>query len=266
MPNANHMKLIAFFILILSIPNLACSQGFQKKTFIKNSDTLRYQILYPQNYSASKQYPVLLFLHGSGERGSDNEAQLTHGSALFLNDTSRREFPAIVIFPQCPRDSAWNRISSKPDSTSPSSRRIDLSFQPTPTTPAQLAKLLLDSLLASRIADPKKMYVGGLSLGGFGTFDMVERYPDFFAAAVPICGGGDTTTAARFASKTSVWLFHGDADKSVDVKNSREYFAALTSHKADVKYTEYPGVGHNSWDNAFKEKTLLPWLISKSKK
>ncbi|MEO6916293.1 MAG: prolyl oligopeptidase family serine peptidase [Chitinophagaceae bacterium] len=259
------MKL--FIFLLILIPNLACSQAvFEKKTFSRDGSTLNYRIMYPENYSAQKKYPVLLFLHGSGERGSDNEAQLKHGGSLFLNDTSRREFPAIVIFPQCPNDSAWSRISSRPDSTSLSGRRIDLRFQSTPTTPAKLAKLLLDSLITSNLADPKKMYVGGLSLGGFGTFDMIERYPDFFAAAVPICGGGDTTTADRFARKTSVWIFHGDADKSVDVKNSREYFAALKKRNADVKYTEYPGVGHNSWDNAFQDKTLLPWLISKSRK
>ena len=110
------------------------------------------------------------------------------------------------------------------------------------------------------------MYIGGLSLGGFGTFDMIERYPSFFAAAFPICGGGDTNKAKAFTGKVSVWLFHGDDDKSVDVNNSRQYYSVLKTLGADTKYTEYPGVGHNSWDNVFKEKELLPWVLSKSKK
>ena len=110
------------------------------------------------------------------------------------------------------------------------------------------------------------MYIGGLSLGGFGTFDMIQRYPSFFAAAIPICGGGDVNVADRFADKVSVWLFHGDEDKSVDVSNSRNYFAVLKKLGADTRYTEYPGVAHNSWDNAFKERELLTWMLSKSRK
>ena len=110
------------------------------------------------------------------------------------------------------------------------------------------------------------MYIGGLSLGGFGTFDMIERYPKFFAAAFPICGGGDTMMASKYSKIIAVWLFHGDIDKSVDVKNSRQYYAALQNLHAEVKYTEYPGVGHNSWDNVFVEKELLPWVLSHAKK
>jgi predicted peptidase len=265
------MKIPSFIFFLALIAQFNCAKAqapevFEKHQFSRNGQTLLYRIAYPGNYSAKKKYPVLLFMHGSGERGNNNESQLKNGGNLFSNDSVRKTFPVIVIFPQCPADSTWNRIDSKPDSTSISGRRIDLAFRPSPTTPALLSKLLLDSLVSSKLADPKKMYVGGLSLGGFGTFDTIERYPDFYAAAIPICGGGDTTMASKFAGKTSVWMFHGDADKSVDVRNSREYYAALLKRKADVRYTEYPGVGHNSWDKTFTEKDLLPWLLTKSKK
>ncbi len=238
---------------------------FEKKTFTRNGQTLLYRILYPKGYNKLKPYPVLTFLHGSGERGDNNESQLLHGGALFANDSVRDRFSAIVIFPQCPKDSAWRYISSARDTASPTGRTINFAKSPRPTTPAALAKKLLDSLVSSKVADRNKMYIGGLSLGGFGTFDMLERYPDFFAAAIPICGGGDEALAKTFAKKASLWIFHGDNDKSVDVNYSRKYYKALKDAGADVRYTEYPGVGHNSWDNTFTEKELLPWLLSKSK-
>lgn len=262
------MKKICFFITILSAPFYLLAQdidAFMKMNFTREGNTLPYRILYPKNYDKSKAYPVLTFLHGSGERGNNNEAQLIHGGKLFSNDSVRNNFNAIVIFPQCPRDSTWNYFGSKRDAASPGGRSIDFTLSAKPTTPALLVKLLLDSLVASGAANPARMYIGGLSLGGFGTFDMIERYPDFFAAAIPICGGGDTSVADRFAKRVAVWIFHGDNDQSVHVQYSRQYYAALKNLGANVRYTEYPGVGHNSWDNAFAEKELLPWLISKTK-
>ena len=262
------MKKISVVLTIAILPLIVKSQDltlFEKQTFTRNGNTLFYRILYPNGYNKSKAYPVFTFLHGSGERGNDNESQLTHGGALFANDSVRKTFPAIVIFPQCPNDSTWNYIRSRRDSTNQTGRTFDLSFSPSPTTPALLVKLLLDSLVATKKADSNRMYIGGLSLGGFGTFDMIERYPAFFAAATPICGGGDLTMADRFAKNVSVWLFHGDADKSVDVNNSRRYYAELKKLGADTRYNEYPGVEHNSWDNAFKERELLPWVLSKTK-
>ncbi len=263
------MKKSFFILMVIAAPFMLAAQDlslFQKASFTRDGNTLLYRILYPLNYNKAKQYPVITFLHGSGERGSNNEAQLTHGGAMFLNDTLRRTLNAIVIFPQCPNDSMWRHMKVSEDSSSISGHTFDLTFTSTPTTPALLVKLLLDSLVSSKKADKKRMYIGGLSLGGFGTFDMIERYPAFFAAAFPICGGGDTKMASKFSKNTAVWLFHGDADKSVDVKNSRQYYAALQNLNAAVKYTEYPGVAHNSWDNAFKESTLVPWVLSHSKK
>lgn len=257
------------FLAVIAAPFILSAQDFsqfQKASFNRNGDTLQYRILYPLNYNKANSYPVITFLHGSGERGADNEAQLLHGGEVFVNDAVHNTLDAIVIFPQCPKDSMWRHMKVSADSSSITGHSFDLTFSPVPTTPARLVKLLLDSLVSSKVADSKRMYIGGLSLGGFGTFDMIERYPDFFAAAVPICGGGDTNMASRYSKNVAVWLFHGDADKSVDVKNSRQYYAALQNLKAEVKYTEYPGVGHNSWDNVFQDNTVLPWVLSHTKK
>jgi predicted peptidase len=258
-----------FYISILLLPLFMVAQRtdlYLKKHFVRNGDTLYYRMLLPEGYVKNKSYPVITFLHGSGERGGNNEAQLTHGGELFLNDSLKSIYKAIVIFPQCPKDSAWRYIKSKKDTTSPTGRVVDFTMAPKDPVPSQLVKKLLDSLIKSKAADPKRMYIGGLSLGGFGTFNMIERYPKFFAAAFPICGGGDITMAKRFAKHTSVWIFHGDEDKAVDVHYSRKYFSELKKLKADVKYNEYPGVGHNSWDNAFAEKDLVPWIFAKKKR
>jgi predicted peptidase len=253
-------------MILIPVALFAQREVFEKKTFHRAGHTLLYRILYPKGYNHSRAYPVFTFLHGSGERGDDNEAQLTHGGDLFANDSVRNTFPAIVIFPQLPKDSAWRHITSTVDTSSITGQKVNFSLSSRPTTPALLVKLLLDSLVSSKVGDSRRMYIGGLSLGGFGTFDMIERYPGFFAAAVPMCGGGDVNLAKRFAKKTALWIFHGDKDPAVDVKYSRQYYDALKKLGADVRYTEYPGVGHNSWDYAFKEKQLLPWVLSKAKR
>jgi predicted peptidase len=261
-------KLLYLIFMATSIAKLHAQDMnmYEKKIFVSKGDTLQYRILYPKDYDKSKAYPVITFLHGSGERGNDNQAQLTHGGKLFLNDTLRDEFRAIVIFPQCPKDSVWRYITSKRDSSMPGGRAIDFSMTNKTSTPTRLMKMLLDSLIKSKVADRKRMYIGGLSLGGFGTFNMIEKYPDYFAAAFPICGGGDTAAAKRFAKNTGVWIFHGDKDPSVNVKYSRDYYTALKKADGDVRYTEYPNVQHNSWDNAFAEKDLVHWLFTKKKK
>ena len=249
------------FVLALSTAVAQDTSLYEKKLYISGTDTLRYRILYPENYSQKKAYPVILVLHGSGERGRDNAIQLVHGGNLFVADSNRKKFPAIVIFPQCPSDSGWARVSSRIDSVT----KVRTFFFPpngVVTTPMRLVKEMLDQLQQQKHADKHRMYIGGLSMGGIGTFDMIARYPGYFVAAFPICGAGDTTNAAKVASNTSVWIFHGGADPVVNPQNSRDYNTALQAHAARVKYTEYPGVGHNSWDNAFAEPELLPWLFT----
>lgn len=254
------MKHVLLFLLT-ALPFLGYGQGFEARTFVRGTDTLPYRILLPKDYKAGKEYPLILVLHGAGERGNDNVSQLTHGSKLFLNDSLRKEYPAIVVFPQCAKNTAWAVMEFNKDSVD---RWAGVKFNADvkPTIPGGLVHQLVDSLLRSGSVDYRRMYVGGLSMGGIGTFDILARYPTRFAAAFPICGAGNEEYATRFAHHTALWIFHGAEDKTVPTKFSRDYYNKLRVAGANVLYTEYPGVGHNSWDNAFAEPDFLSWLFS----
>jgi predicted peptidase len=261
------MKQLFFSCLLLCSVLLSHSQtdAYQKALYIEGKDTLRYRILSPLDYKPGKKYPVVVFLHGSGERGRDNEKQLVHGSKLFADSVNRKKFPAFVIFPQCPAEEGWSRMRMERRTENGPPQRLYPTDQPM-GTPMLLVTRLLDSLVENRIADKKRIYVGGLSMGGMGTFEILWRRPDLFAAAFPICGGGAESQAAVYGRKFPVWVFHGAEDAVVDVNESRRMVAALKAAGAKVRYSEYPGVNHNSWDNAFAEKDLLPWLFRKKKR
>ena len=259
------MKKIFFFWLATSCLTSSLAQDdtiYQKRIFVRGSDTLPYRILYPLDYKPRKKYPILLFLHGSGERGKDNELQLVHGSKLFTDSSNRQKFPAIVIFPQCPQNDSWARVNIARN-TQPFQLEF-LSDGPM-TIPLSLVSQLMDSLASTRSVNKKKIYIGGLSMGGMGTFDMLWRKPGFFAAAFPICGGGDTSKAVVYGKNFPIWVFHGAADPVVDPNNSRKMVAALQRAGARVKYSEYPNVKHDSWTNAFAEPDLLKWLFDQRK-
>jgi poly(3-hydroxybutyrate) depolymerase len=151
-------KIIAAIVSFCFIANLSSQDLslYQKKELIRGKDTLRYRILYPQNYKKHKAYPLIVFLHGSGERGRDNEAQLKNGGALFLKEIIRSHFPAIVVFPQCPSDSAWSRSRRAANSN----QREYLSAEE-PPVPQQLVKMLMDSLAAKRLINTKRVYSAG---------------------------------------------------------------------------------------------------------
>lgn len=238
--------------------------AYQKKWYIKGTDTLPYRILYPLNYDAKKQYPLVLFLHGAGERGTNNEAQLVHGSALFSDSANRTRYPAIVVFPQCPYTDFWARIRLVKPAKDSIPHQIEY-LTDGPNKSMTLVNQLLDSLAAQRMVDNKRIYVGGLSMGGMGTFELLWRKPGFFAAAFPICGGGNVDKASTYADKFPAWIFHGAKDPVVDVNDSRKMYAALKAAGANAKYTEYPNVKHDSWTNVFAEPELLPWLFSQKK-
>lgn len=252
------------FLLVMKAAGAQYDQLYEKEEFVKNGDTLRYRIMYPLNFSASKKYPLIVLLHGSGERGNNNEDQLKHGSKLFADSANRQKFPAIVIFPQCSRNDSWARLKRSPNPQDSLGGLQFASEQPM-TKNLNLVSELLDSLVATKKVNPKKIYIGGLSMGGFGTFEMLWRKPGFFAAAFPICGGGDASKVELYGKKFPIWVFHGGSDPTVRVANSRLMVNALKAARARVKYTEYPGVGHNSWDNAFAEPDLLSWLLQQKK-
>jgi predicted peptidase len=209
---------------------------------------------------------LLIFLHGAYEKGTDNESQLNIGGRYFLADSNRRNFPAFVVFPQCPLDDSWAYFETDLDSSTGLAKKWNFPFPKEPTKIAALLKQMLDSLVNLPFVDTYKVYVGGLSQGGMGVYDLIARYPKLFTAAFPICGAGKFSTASKFAEHTAVWIFHGKDDDIVPVYFSQQFYRKLKKLGADVRYTEYPGVRHNSWVNAFKEPQLLPWLLSKTKK
>jgi predicted peptidase len=258
-------KIISAILLpILSITAQGQSlDDFQKQKFTHNGDRLLYRIQFPLHNVESKKYPLVVVLHGSGERGRDNEAQLRWGGDLFANPANREKFPAIVVFPQCPPDDSWGRVGGSRDADS-SQRFTFLSKEPI-GRPLELVLELIESLVASGKVDSKRIYIGGLSMGGFGTFEALWRKPKLFAAAFPICGGGDQTKVDAYAKKFPIHVFHGSIDPVVGVNYSRSMVAALEKAGADVHYTEYSGVGHDSWKNAFAEQDLLPWLFAQAR-
>jgi len=234
---------------------------YQKKEFKGVHGNLPYQILFPKDYDETKTYPLVLFLHGAGERGTDNEAQLTHGSDLFLKEEHREKYPAFVVFPQCPEDSYWSNVKRE---------NVDMKFTFTfyregePTEAMQLLQDFIPELRSTYKIDENRMYIGGLSMGGMGTFEIVRRNPDLFAAAFAICGGAHPDTASELKNP-AWWVFHGDADVVVDYTHSQNMETAMKQEGIDVKFTTYEGVNHNSWENAFAEPDLIPWLFSNKK-
>lgn len=253
------MKLLTLFLAMTCFAANAQDMSlYLKKEHTSGGFTLPYRILFPEEYKPSKKYPLILVLHGAGERGSDNEKQLVHGGRLFLDSVVRKKFPAIVVFPQCPEDSYWSSVAIDRSKTP-----LALTFDYTRPITAPLSQTmdLLEKIIAEEGVNKNRVYISGLSMGGMGTFEAVHRFPGRFAAALPICGAGDTLQYQRV--KTDFWIFHGTDDAVVDVMYSRKMAEKLKDLKVKVRYTEYPGVNHNSWDNAFAESDFLKWMFRK---
>jgi predicted peptidase len=252
-------------VLIVSKTHAQDTALFKREIFGSNEASLNYRILYPSKYDVNKKYPLIIFLHGGGERGFDNSKQLIHGSRLFLDSTNRVKFPAFVIFPQCPPNNTWSVVKREPPPGGDSLGRFSFVSDTAPRQPMALVMELLDSLVQTPQVDTQQIYLGGLSMGGMGTFELLWRRPGLFAAAFPICGAGDPTKVDRYARNFPVWVFHGGADSVVPVSNSRLMVNKLREAGARVTYNEYPGVGHDSWTNAFAEPGLLPWLFEQKR-
>jgi predicted peptidase len=263
----SHRNLVALpFLLILAtaLPSLARTQtGFLDRTVTISATTYRYQVYVPADFSKKKSWPVILFLHGAGERGSDGLIQTDVGIGHAIRLKNSR-FPFVVVMPQCLENKIWGE----------------------PDMQAQSLAALEASIKEFR-GDRNRIYLTGLSMGGFGTWELAVSNPGRFAALVPICSGirpqkdwpqlrvtpvddakitDPYAEVARRIGNTPVWMFHGDADPAVPVAESRHMAEALKAANAKFKYTEYPGVGHNSWDQAYAEPDLVPWLLSQSLK
>ncbi|WP_238989341.1 carboxylesterase family protein [Mucilaginibacter terrigena] len=252
--------------MYLALPFLAQAQtnsAFDRGSFINKTDTLAYRILFPKKFDPTKKYPLIIVLHGAGERGSDNEAQIKYGPKLFLNDTIRQNYPAIVVFPQCPANSFWSNVKIEQNTAN----KYVFNFQEggEPTTAMHALLGLVDQLLDKPFINDKQVYIGGLSMGGMGTFEMLRRKPKVFAAAFAICGGDNTNNAEKYAKKVPLWIFHGAKDSVVPFEHSQVMVDAIKAAGGDPKFTVYPNDDHNSWDDAFAEPQLIPWLFSHSK-
>lgn len=256
---------LAKFLFFFFMTHSLAAQEFNQALFINENDTLPYNILFPLRYPSNigdsslqinnnERYPLIIFLHGSGERGRDNKIQITHIKELFTNPDNMKKFPSFVFAPQCPSGKRWVESDWK----------VSKHIMPgTPSYAMVLTMKLIEDLQQKYPIDNKRIYVTGLSMGGFGTWDIISRYPGKFAAAIPICGGGDVNKAPLLVN-TPVWAFHGSNDKVVKVILTRDMIIAIQNSGGKPKYTEYKGVGHDSWVKAYKEKGLLEWLFKQS--
>ena len=202
-----------------------------------------YIVYVPEGYDGTRPVPVVVFLHGSGESKGGAKQPVEQGIANGHLAKRRNTFPAVVVIPQCEtRATGWQ--AAGPD--------------------GKRAVAILDQVQKDYKIDPARVYLTGLSMGGYGTWSLAAAHPDRWAAIVPVCGGGDPKAAATFA-KVPCWAFHGDKDDAVPVAKSRAMVAALKAAGGSPKYTEYPGVGHNSWDAAYDTDALYTWLFAQVK-
>jgi predicted peptidase len=255
------LQLFAFFCLFSVMAFAQNFTGYKKEQLIVEHDTLNYRILYPENFDATKKYPVVFFLHGAGERGNDNEKQLAHGGKLFLEATFRKDHPAIVIFPQCPTTSYWANVQIEAVN---GKRFFNFVKGGKPTKPMALLLHLTKKIAKEEFVDPSKIYVGGLSMGGMGTYELLRRKPHFFAAAFAICGGDNVANVKKYKN-IPLWIFHGGLDDVVHPQFSYNIYRELKQLGHEPKFTLYPKANHNSWDSAFAEPGLMQWLFNQAK-
>jgi predicted peptidase len=224
---------------------------FDKLVYTSKKDTLPYRLLKPSNPDVGELFPLVIFFHGIGERGNDNEAQLKHIGEVVLDPKFRAKHLCYIVAPQCAQGEMWAK-HNKNGTT-----------RDVPTLPMQLVIELIGKLCEELPIDKNRIYVTGLSMGGYGAWDLLVRYPNKFAAAVPICGGGDEMMASRI-KHIPIWAFHGAKDEVVSPRNSRTMIKALQDSGGSPGYTEYPDIGHNSWVQAYREPYLFPWLFKQS--
>ena len=223
----------------------------------KDGEELRYRYLRPANIKGNNKYPLVLFLHGAGGRGNDNEQQLWDANSIgaFAKQKVSSKYQSYIFAPQVPEGERW--VSAKWNVEDYSMPSISSSM-----------KLTFDALDAfidkNKNVDTNRIYVLGLSMGGWGTWDAISRRPNYFAAAVPICGGGDKVHAANL-NKVNIWAWHGKDDTVIDVTKSQQMVKAIQAQKGNIKYTEIKGRGHDSWLDVWNHKELWEWLYNQRK-
>ena len=228
---------------------------FEARVFDDRGFSLPYRLLRPKDAHGDRKYPLVVFLHGAGERGNDNTKQLVHGMNDFASDEIMAKYPAFVIAPQCPDGRRWVEV----DWT------LEAHTLPEEPSVSLVATLQLNESLQKEFPiDDRRIYLTGVSMGGFGVWDLLARRPELFAAAVPICSGCDPAHADTMKA-VPIWAFHGEQDPAVKPKRSREMIEAIKAAGGDPKYTEYPGVGHDSWTRTYAEPAMYAWLFNQQK-
>ncbi|MDJ0646525.1 MAG: prolyl oligopeptidase family serine peptidase [Flavobacteriaceae bacterium] len=254
-----------FFLLLVSTPIILVAQEntlYEHASFSANNDTLNYRVLKPKDFDHKKKYPLVLFMHGAGERGNDNKAQLVHGADLFAKKEHREKYNSFVIFPQCPENDYWSNINY---TQKENGLGFEFKEKSEPWKALSLVMKLMDSLVQSPNIDTNRIYISGLSMGGMATFELLFRRPDMFAAAIPICGGAHPLTAQMYAKKVPVWVIHGSDDDVVNPAYSIRMTEAIKDAGGSPRLSLYDNTGHDSWTRAFAEPDFLNWLFSKSK-
>lgn len=196
---------------------------------------MQYLLYLPQDYDAHDNWPLLLFLHGGGERGDYIELLKIHGPPKLI--AAGKQFPMIVVSPQCPKDQRWQSVT---------------------------LLALLDDLCEKLKVDLDRIYVTGLSMGGYGLWDLAIDAPDRFAALAPICGGGEPGSV-KTIKHIPVWAFHGELDEGVPLRRSQEMVDALKKEGAKPKLTVFPGVGHISWTAVYEDPAFYEWLLAQKR-
>lgn len=246
------------FLLMALFPFSDCpaeTKGIVFRTVTVNKAEYRYEVYVPPEWTKAKTWPVILFLHGAGERGAYPPGSTESVIARFFI-TYQKKIPAVVVFPRCAAGQAWSHPAME-----------------------ALALKALDQTIQEFNGDPARVYLTGLSMGGFGVWHLAAKYPQKFAAIAPVCGGirapawlseltlsNDPQAYVDYARKVHdlhIWMFHGDADTVIPVEESRKMQAALRAAGArNVRYKEYAGVQHDSWNRAYAEPEFLHWLLS----
>ena len=214
------------------VPRTLTKDSAKVKSDQGGATTLGFWTYLPKATPPATGWPLLVFLHGSGERGTDLELVKKHGPPKLAG--TRPELESFyMLAPQCPLGRWWDTASVKD---------------------------LIDQTVASQSVDSKRIYIAGISRGGFATWTLLREHPGFIAAALPICGAGDPASVSRFKS-VPIWAFHGDKDEAVPVQRSIEMVEALKKVNGNIKFTLYPDTGHDSWTRTFDNPDLYRWLL-----
>lgn len=225
-------------------------------TEAREFEGLKYRIFVPCDIGMFEKVPLVFFFHGAGERGTDNRAQLVHGVPQIISYVMREEEKAIVVAPQCPAGAQW---VDTPWSA------IEHPIKEEPSVNMAKAIRLMDKLCDEYPVDKERIYATGISMGGYGTWDIASRMPERLAAAMPLCGGGDVAMASRLAD-LPVYAVHGDADGAVPVENTRRMVNAIREAGGKkIEYREIPKAGHDIWTRTYNDDNALEWLFDQDR-